>query len=568
MPHAVDTARQTSANRTEEVSDPMPSHRTTRLGALLVGAVFILAACGGQTQSPAESARATDGDDEPTAIPSEAAGPDLLKVATTAAITTWDPVASFSTEAFYMANIYEPLLRVNPPDSAEEFTPVLAETWEASDDGLTWTFNLRDGVTFHDGEAMNADAVVASIEAAKERAGASFIWLPLESIEAVDELTVEMTLAYAAPMDLVASSLYGAWIVSPAALEAAAADETYFEDGVDGGTGPYTIDSYTPGEEVVLTAYEDYWGGWGDLNHYETVLITITPEAVVQQEMLEGGDVDLAFSVPLENIERFRDNPDFTFLEEPSFFNYVGLFNTQRAPLDDPLIRQALSYALPYDDIIQAGAAGFGTQSRGPVPQGVFPWSEDVPQYEQDLDKARDLLAEAGYEDGFSLEMTYASENQNEERFAPIIADAFAEIGVEVEITPMLFSQQWERAKGDPEGRQDLFLLLYWPTYSDAGSDNLWSLFRSSEAPFFNLSYWVNEDYDALIDEAGALTATDRDAAQEAYTEAMQLLVDQAPGLFFYDTKAVFAIPNHIAGFDYNLNYPFAQFFYPLHPAE
>ncbi len=94
----------------------------------------------------------------------------------------------------------------------------------------------------------------------------------------------------------------------------------------------------------------------------------------------------------------------------------------------------------------------------------------------------------------------------------------------------MLFSQQWERSKGDPEGRQDLFLLLYWPTYSDAGSDNLWSLFHSSEEPFFNLSYWDNEEYDALIDEAGGLTVTDREAAQETYTEAMQLLVDQAPG--------------------------------------
>ncbi len=545
----------------------MHSHRTARLVALLAGAALILAACGTQAQSPSTSAGPTDDGGE-SAAPSQQAGPDLLKVATTAAVTTWDPVASFSTEAFYMANIYEPLLRVNAPDSADEFTPVLAESWESSDDGLTWTFNLRDGVTFHDGEAMDADAVVASIEAAKERAGASFIWLPLDTIEAVDDLTVEMTLSYAAPMDLVASSLYGAWIISPAALAAAAEDETYFEDGVDGGTGPYTIDSYTPGEEVVLTAYADYWGGWDDINHYETVVVSITPEAVGRQQMLEGGDVDLAFSLPTENIDTFRDNPEFTVLEEPSFFNYVGLFNTQRAPLDDPLVRQALSYALPYDDIIQAGAGGFGTQSRGPVPQGVFPWSEDVPQYEQDLDKARDLLAEAGHADGFSIEMTYASENQNEERFAPIIVDAFAEIGVEVELTPMLFSQQWERSKGDPEGRQDLFLLLYWPTYSDAGSDNLWSLFRSSEAPFFNLSYWENAEYDALIDEAGGLTATDRDAAQEKYTEAMQLLVDQAPGLFFYDTQEIVAVPSRVGGYDYNLNYPFAQFFYPLYPAE
>ena len=159
----------------------MHSHRTARLVALLAGAALILAACGTQAQSPGTSAGPTDDGGETTPPPSQAAGPDLLKVATTAAVTTWDPVASFSTEAFYMANIYEPLLRVNPPDAGDEFTPVLAETWETSDDGLTWTFNLRAGVTFHDGEPMDADAVVASIEAAKERAGASFIWLPLDS---------------------------------------------------------------------------------------------------------------------------------------------------------------------------------------------------------------------------------------------------------------------------------------------------------------------------------------------------------------------------------------------------
>ena len=131
----------------------------------------------------------------------------------------------------------------------------------------------------------------------------------------------------------------------------------------------------------------------------------------------------------------------------------------------------------------------------------------------------------------------------------------------------MLFNQQWERAKGDPASAQDVFLVLYWPTYSDAGSDNLWSLFHSSEAPFFNLSYWKDAEYDGLVDGAGAKTATDRDAAQADYVKAMQRLVDQAPGLFFYDTKVPLVIPKSIEGFRYNLNYPFAQFFYPLHPA-
>ncbi|MHB8893238.1 MAG: ABC transporter substrate-binding protein [Candidatus Limnocylindrales bacterium] len=552
-------------------ADPSkPRAGASRLLVLLAAGALAVGACGSSAATDVPSAGANTPPAESAAAPTPQptpAGPAVLKVAATANITTWDPVKSFSTEALYLANIYEPLLRINPPTAAEKFTPVLAESWSTSEDGLIWTFKLRAGVTFHDGEPLTADAVKQSIEAGASTGGASFIWAALDTVTAVDPMTVEMKLKYAAPMDLVASSLYGAWIVSPKALAAAAANETYFEQGVDAGTGPYTIESYTPDKEVLLTKYDGYWGGW-DGPHYDKVLVSITPEAAVQQQMLDGGEVDLALSLPLENVAGYKDDADYTFIDEPSFFNYVGFFNTARKPLDDVRVRQALSYAIPYEDIITVGAQGYGTQSRGPVPAGVFPWSQDTPQYTQDLDKAKGLLKEAGYENGgFKLNLTYAAENQNESRFAPLIKEAYAKLGVDVTITPIAFNQQWEQAKGDEAGRQDMFLLLYWPTYSDAGADNLWSLFRSSEKPFFNLSYWKNDAFDKLVDDAIGLTATHRDQAQAKYGEAMKILVDQAAGLFFYDTRFVTVVPKRVAGFEYNLNYPFAEFFYPMHPA-
>ena len=185
-----------------------------------------------------------------------------------------------------------------------------------------------------------------------------------------------------------------------------------------------------------------------------------------------------------------------------------------------------------YADIITVGAQGYGTQSHGPVPAGVFPWSADVPQYTQDLDEGQGPAAQAGYPNGgFSLNLTYAAENQNEARFAPLIKEAYATLGVNVTLTPIAFNQQWEKAKATA-GRQDMFLLLYWPTYADAGSDNLWSMFHSSDKPFFNLSYWKNTQFDTLVDDAIGLTATQRDQAQAKYVQAMKLLVDQAPGVF------------------------------------
>ena len=285
--------------------------------------------------------------------------------------------------------------------------------------------------------------------------------------------------------------------------------------------------------------------------------------------MLQGGEVDFATRPPASSYQAFADNPDFTVQDYTTFFNYVGFLNVNNPPLDNALVRQAISYAMPYQDIIDVGVEGRGTQARGPVPVGVFPYSEDVPQYEENLDRARELMEEAGFGDGgIELTLTYASENAVEEAFAPLMKDALAEIGIDVTIEPMLFGAQWDRAKGDPEGRQDIFLLLYWPTYSDAGSDNLWSMFRSSEAPFFNLSYWVNEDYDGLIDQAGALAASDREQSQELYTEAMTLLVDEAPGLFFMDVGTWYAVPTYLEGYEYNANYAFAHFFYPVTLAQ
>jgi peptide/nickel transport system substrate-binding protein len=495
---------------------------------------------------------------------------DVLNVAHTATVTTWDPVASFSTEAQYLANMYEPLLYATPAGAEEDFAPGLAKAWSVSDDGLTWTFELEEGVTFHDGEPFNAEAAKASIEAASDpegRAGAWWIWPGIESIETPDEYTLVVNLTSPAALDLVAASTYAAWMVSPVALAAAEEDPTFFETaGASFGTGPYMLESHTPGTEVLLTQFPDYRKGWDDADHYEKVLVQIL-DAVNQQQALEGGDVLAANRIPPESVDEIDASDQFTVHSDPSLFNYVGLLNTQRAPLDNKLVRQALAYATPYDDIIEVATRGEAVQDRAAVPQGVFPYSDDVPQYSFDMDKAKELMAEAGV-DGFDLEITYAAENPVHAAYAPLLQATWAELGVDVTITPMPWPQQWERSKGEPEGRQDLFLLLYWPTYSDAGSDNLASLFKSGEPPFFNLSYWVNEEFDGLIDQAIGETGVDREAAQATYEQAMDLLVEESPGLFFLDTNSVVAVSNELAGYEYNLNYPFTQFFfYDLIPA-
>ena len=291
----------------------------------------------------------------------------LLRVATANAVTTWDPIKSFSTEVAYMANIYEPLVYANPPGSSKPFRAGLATKWGRSKDGKTWTFTLRQGVKFHNGEKLTAQAVKDSLDAARKRGGASFIWAPVTSITTPNDYTVVLNLSYAYPMTLVAASENGAWIVCEEALKAVAADPNYFESGKDCGTGPYKLKSYESGKQVVLAQNADYWGGWKS-NQFKNIVFQITSEAIVQQQALQSSQVDVADRVPVENLTKLSKNPKFRVTRDASSQNYLGFFNTTRPPLDNVLVRRALAYAIPYKDILTVGAGGYGTQSRSAVP--------------------------------------------------------------------------------------------------------------------------------------------------------------------------------------------------------
>ncbi len=562
----------------------MPWQRPFRLLVVFALMLLLLGACRERSvpaaplhQQPAQSTvtlavPTKSPSPTPTAIAANPSQPLTLKVASASEVTTWDPVESFSTEAAYLANIYEQLLRINPPGAKARFTPLLAERWEHNADGTKWTFYLRKGVTFHDGEPLTAQAVKMSIEAAAHYGSAAFMWTPLDHIEVVDEHTVRFYLKHPAPLERLLSASYGAWIVSPKMLRAAAKNPDYFQQaaarGRDGGTGPYTLAEYTPHQKIVLTRFDDYWRGW-HRGQFTTVLIDLVPQATAQLQLLQRGEVDLVTRIPPEKYPALADDPRYQVFTEPSAFSYLAFFNTLHPPLDQVKVRQALAYATPYDKIIDLGVYGLGTPSRGPVPRGIWPWSAEVKQYHQDLDKARQLLAEAGYPHGLPrpLKLSYASENAAEAAVAPLIQQAYARIGVEVNLVPLPWNRQWELAKVAPEDpdTQDIFLMLYWPAYSDGGADNLWTLFHSSKRPFLNLSYWENEAFDRLLTQAAAETVGAPEKARQDYAKAMNLLVDETPALFLFDAQIPFVIPKYIHGFQYNLNYPFVPYdFYAL----
>ena len=355
-----------------------------------------------------------------------------------------------------------------PPRSS---LPAIAESWETSEDGLTWTFTIREGATVPRRRAgRRRRPSRRASRPPKDHAGASFIWAPLESIEAPDDTTVVMNLTYSAPMDLVAASTYGAWIVSPKALAASAADDTVLRDGHRRRHRAVHDQVLHPGQEGRARGVRRLLERRGAHRTYDIVDISITPDAVTAQQMLTAGRSTSPRTMPLENVDTVasRSGAEVTHgelaVQLPRLLqHHRGRRSTTR--------RCARRSATPCRTRTSSTSAvpGYGTQSHGPVPKGIFPYTEDVPQYSQDLEKAKALLAEAGHADGLTLTLTYASENPAEARFVPLIKDAFAKIGVTLDVRAELFNQQWENAKADPANAQDIFVVYYWPTYSDAG---------------------------------------------------------------------------------------------------
>jgi peptide/nickel transport system substrate-binding protein len=517
-----------------------------RILVLTVAGVLILslAACGGNGGQ--------DG--------SSQAGQIVYYATSMEPIIDWDPSVEFSNGIIVLHNIYETLLRYLPDTDSFEY--VLATGYERSADGMSWVFNIRQGVKFHDGTDLNAEAVKFSFERTVDiGAGAAYIWDPVEEFEVVDEYTLRMNLAYEAPMDIIVSSGYAAFIMSPTAVTNNHAD--WLSEGNYAGTGPFTIRSSVYGEEVVLQRFDDYWQGW-DGNHTEIALIRKVPEAASRRMLLESGEAHFITYVTPEDHAALRQTDGITVREYNSFQNLFLFFNNQKEPLNDPMVRQALSYAFPYDVVIDHIMAGEAVQSRGVVPKGLWGHGNDVYQYSYDLEKAKQLLADAGYPDGFTLSATYTAGDEAQRRSLEVFQSELDKLGITLDIRGMPWDSQWDAARVEPSMAQDIFVMYWWIDIASPISW-LWSLFFTEDETLFNLSYYSNPDVDDLIDEGAILSGTDRAAAAKVFIEAQKIIMEDAAVIPIYDQIYVRPFRDNFRGYSDNPAYPSVVFFYDVY---
>lgn len=474
-------------------------------------------------------------------------------------ILDWDPSVEFSNGVIVLQNIYETLLRYDPLE--DKIIPLLATSYTKSKDGLIWTFNIRKGVKFHDGTELNAEAVKFSLERTiKLGKGASFVLEPIKEINVKDEYTVEITLKYPAALDLILSSAYAAFIMSPTAVKSH--PEGWISQGNEAGTGPYKLESFKMGEEVILTKFDDYWQGWQE-NKFDKVIIKKISETATRRQMVEKGEVDITMELPYEDIEALKNNQNVNIEVYPSFENLMFFFDTKKEPLKNIKVRQALSYAFPYEEVVAYTRGNYAKQSKGPVPYGLWGHSESLMQYKHDMEKAKELLSQAGYPNGgFKLLLTYMSGDEAEKKAAELFKAELSKLNIDLEIRGMTWESQWEMGRNkEPEKRQDIYVMYWWP---DVASPHtyLYTLFHSQEDIYYNLAYWENIEFDKLVDEGYKLSGIDRNAAAKKYIEAQKILIEEAPAIFAYDKQNVRVLNKTFKGYKDNPAYPHVVFFY------
>ncbi len=473
-------------------------------------------------------------------------------------MTFWDPSDSYSNEIVAMNNMYETLLRYDA--NSETFKNVLAEGYEVSEDGLTWTFTLKQGVKFHTGNEMTAEAAKAAIERTIERGkGAAFIWDPVKEIHAKDTYTLEFALSYPAALDTIVSSGYASFIFDAKAAEENGGEQ-WFNEGNSAGTGPYMPEKWERGSQLILTFNNEYWGEWKP-NQYQKVVFKSIPEANTRLQMVKGGELHFVQQLPIELVKSLSGDNTVSIQETESFQQLTSLFNTEKEPLNNPKVRQAISYAIPYESIVKDILGNAATQSYGSIPKGLWGHSDDLMQYEYNIEKAKELLKEAGV-DGGKLTLTYLSADEDERQIAELMKIEFAKIGFDLELKGMLWEAQWDLAKSpNPKDRQDILFMYWWPDYADPYSF-MKNLYGSEDEIVFNLAYFKNESYDKLVDEAQKIAGVDREKAIDLYKQAQEILVEEAPGLSLYDKKYVRIINNSLGGYVDNPAYPNVVFFY------
>jgi peptide/nickel transport system substrate-binding protein len=479
----------------------------------------------------------------------------------------WDPSTDYSNEIIAMNNMYETLTRYDSTTGKVE--PLLATHWTSAGGGKRWTFQIRSGVHFHTGRVMTAADVKASIERTiKVNQGAAYIWGAVKQITAPDAHTVVFVLKYPAPLDLISSAGYAAFIYDTKAAGSTPLAK-WFAQGHEAGTGPYALQQWSKGQEIELRlkAFPAYWRGWSGA-HYKNVVFRVVATPSTSAQLLRAGQLSWVEQMTPQLWQSMQGVSGIATSTSNSYQNLFGMLNTSYGPLKDVRVRQALASATDYTGIVAALKGSF-QPSVGIIPKGLWGYDPSLPVYRTNLAKAKQLLAQAGYGPGkraMSLTLTYTQGDQLEATVATLLKSEYAPLNVNLKVAALQWPTQWAKAKSTtPSHRQDILLFYWWPDYADPYSWFI-NLFKSANPPFFNLAYYDNPTVDKQIDQVESLSATSRPQAIGLYQSIERELLHDSPALFLGTQVYQRAYQTSVGGFTDNPAYPSVVFAYDLTP--
>jgi len=456
-------------------------------------------------------------------------GTDDLTVAYGTDASTFDP--HFTTDSateVLNKNLYNNLVRFN---AKMEIVPDLARRWEVAPDGLAWTFDLREGVQFHDGTAFGAEAVKASFERVLDQKTGSPRRSVLGMIKAVEVLgpaRLRITTAYPTGSFLQQLAHPVGAIISPAAIAKFGRDLARHPVG----TGPFKLVEWRSGDRIVMEANPGYFEGAPAVKR---LVWKIVPEDSARTMLIEAGQADVAFRIPVADVARLRGRPALGILEGPTVMTMYVALNNSRGPLKDPRVRQAINHAVNKELLVKDILGGMGVVADAPISQSTWGYAR-IGAYPFDREKARALLKEAGLASGFSLELwTPVGRYLMDRQIAENLQAQLGEVGIALKIRPWEFQALMAEVK---KGQFDAVLLGWSPSTGDA-DQGLYPVFHSSQfPPNSNRAFYSNPRVDKLLVEARQ--ATNAKLRLDLYRQAEQLIMDEAAWLFlFYPKQAL-----------------------------
>jgi peptide/nickel transport system substrate-binding protein len=549
----------------------MNARRNRRLGlnGLVIALSLLWTACGPATpqtvvqtvevpvEVPVEVTKEVIREVEVTAVPPEVPKEKIV-IALPADIDTLDPQAFKSIPGYYaIQNLYDQLLDYELEAygdhwyTTEGIRGMMADEWEVSEDGKTITFHLREGLKFANGNPLTAEDVVYTFDRALKGGAYTAILLGMMTIsdlatqvEAVDQQTVVFHLKEASPMMLKLLVLNVVSVLDKETLDShATTDDPWANEWMKTNTvesGPYVLKSWTPGVGWELEPNPNYWNASAVRN--VGIIIKQVDDAQTRLALLKSGAVDVAYDIPYKDLADLVKDPNVQVVTRASTWNfYLGMTNAI-PPFDNVKVRQAISYALPYDTIIKDVLNGFAVPSLGPIVPNMPTHDPSLWKYQTDLAKAKQLLAEAGYPDGFKTDLNVLVGRQEDEEAAVWIQASLAQIGVDVTINKMAAAQWYEKFNNK---QHPMFMGEWFSWVNDPFYHMTWN-FRS-DSVFTNAVGYNNPEVDKII--LANLYEPDLAKREAASKEAQQMILDDAPWGFLYARNFVVTVRRGVTGY-------------------